>query len=100
MGVYLSRNGLPRQRQAASAVGVYLSRDGFPWQRQAASAVGVYLSMDRLSQHRLAASAMGVYLSGVGCLGNGGRPSPSEGLGLSARGLFEIVILFVPLGQP
>ena len=37
-------SGLPRQRQAASAVGVYLSRDGLPWQRLAASAVGVYLS--------------------------------------------------------
>ena len=36
--------GLPRQRQAASAVGVYLSRDGLPQQRLAASAVGVYLS--------------------------------------------------------
>ena len=37
-------NGLPRQRQAASAVGVYLSRDGLPQQRLAASAMGVYLS--------------------------------------------------------
>ena len=36
-------SGLPRQRQAASAVGVYLSRDGLPRQRLAVSAVGVYL---------------------------------------------------------
>ena len=37
---------------------------------------------------------------GAGCLGNGGRPSPSERLGPSAQGLFEIAVLFVPLGQP
>ena len=37
---------------------------------------------------------------GVGCLGNGGRPSPTERLGPSARGSFEIVVLFVPLGYP
>ena len=37
---------------------------------------------------------------GAGCLGNGGRPSPTERLGLSARGSFKIVVLFVPLGYP
>ena len=37
---------------------------------------------------------------GAGCLGNGGRPSPTERLGPSARGLFEIAVLFVPLGHP
>ena len=36
---------------------------------------------------------------GAGCLGNGGRPSPTERLGASARGLFEIAVLFVPLGH-
>ena len=36
---------------------------------------------------------------GAGYLGNGGRPSPSERLRPSARGLFEIAVLFVPLGQ-
>ena len=56
-------SGLPRQRQAASAVGVYLSRDGLPRQRQAASAAGVYLGRDGLPRQRLAASAMGVYFS-------------------------------------
>ena len=54
---------LPPQRQAVSAVGVYLSRDGFPRQWLAASAVGVYLSWGGLPQQRLAASAVGVYLS-------------------------------------
>ena len=39
---------------------------GLPWQRQAASAVGVYLL-------------------GAGCLGNSGRPSPTEHLRPSAR---------------
>ena len=37
---------------------------------------------------------------GAGCLGNGGCSSPTEHLGPSARGLFEIVVLFVPLGYP
>ena len=37
---------------------------------------------------------------GMVCLGNGGRPSPTERLGPSARGLFEIAVLFVPLGHP
>ena len=37
---------------------------------------------------------------GAGCLGNGGRPSPTERLGPSARGSFEIAVLFVPLGYP
>ena len=37
---------------------------------------------------------------GADGLGNGGRPSPSERLGPSARGLFEITVLFVPLGHP
>ena len=36
----------------------------------------------------------------VGCLGNGGRPSPTERLRPSAWGLFEIAVLFVPLGYP
>ena len=54
-------SGLPRQWQAASAVGVYLSRDGLPRQQPAASAVGI-ISV------------------GVGCLGNGGRPSSTEHL--------------------
>ena len=35
---------------------------------------------------------------GAGCLGNGGRPSPTERLGTTARGSFEITVLFVPLG--
>ena len=37
---------------------------------------------------------------GAGCLGNGGRPSPTEHLRPSARGSFEIAVLFVPLGYP
>ena len=85
---------LPRHWQAASAVDLYLSRDGLPRQWLAASAVGVYLSRDSLPRHQLAASV------GAGCLRNGGRPSPSERLGQSARGLFEIAVLFVPLSQP
>ena len=37
---------------------------------------------------------------GAGCLGNGGRPSPTARLGPCARGLFEIVVLFLPRGYP
>ena len=37
---------------------------------------------------------------GAGCLGNGGRPSPTEHLRLSAWGAFGITILSVPLGYP
>ena len=36
---------------------------------------------------------------GAGCLGNGGCPSPTERLRPSARGLFEIAVLFVSLGH-
>ena len=71
---------LPRQRQAASSVGVYLSRDGLPQQR--------------LRQQWACISV------GAGCLGNGGRPSPSEHLRPSAQGLFEIVVLLVHWANP
>ena len=37
---------------------------------------------------------------GAGCLDNGGRPSPTEHLRPSAWGLFEIAVLFLPLGHP
>ena len=35
---------------------------------------------------------------GAGCLGNGGRPFPTDGLGPSTRGAFGITVLSVPLG--
>ena len=60
----------------------------------------MYLSRDGLPRQRLAASAMGVYLSWGECLGNGGRPSPTERLRPSAWGSFEIAVLFIPLGYP
>ena len=82
MGVYLSSDVLPRQWLAASAMGVYLSRDGLPQQRLAASAVGVYLSRDGLPQTGWLRQEWACISVGAGCLGNGGRPSPSEPPGL------------------
>ena len=57
---------MPRQRLAVSAVGVYLSWGGLPqqgWLRQQWACISV----------------------GAGCFGSGGRPSPTERLGPSAR---------------
>ena len=73
---------------------------GLPRQRQAASAVGCISVGTGCLSNRWLCQQWACISVGAGCLGNGGRPSPSERLGLSAQGLFEIAVLFIPLGQP
>ena len=67
-------NGRLRQKLACISVGTGCLGNG--WLRQQWACISV----------------------GVDCLGNGGRPSPTERLGSTARGSFEIAVLFIPLG--
>ena len=88
-------NGRLRQQWACISVGTGCLGNGWLCQQWACISVGTGCLGNGWLRQQWACISVG-----VGCLCNGGRPSPSECLGPSARGLFEIMVLFVSLGHP